>query len=93
MRCLELLSSTESGNKRAIVTFSIPKTTIGTREYMPVVTSEDDATCASLLALLDLVDLIQALALVCSLELLSKVVVSDTAGIHNGVRRQNVLTR
>ncbi len=58
---------------------------------MPVVTSENDATCASLLALLDLVDLSQALALVCSLELLSEVIVADTAGVHNGVRGQNIL--
>ena len=57
----------------------------------PVVASDDDRARARLLALLPEVRLVEALALVGSLELLSELVVTDTASVDDRVRRENVL--
>lgn len=54
---------------------------------------DHDTARAGLLALLDLVDLVEALALVRSLELLSELVITDAAGVDDGVRRKNVLRK
>lgn len=53
--------------------------------------SDNNTAGTGLLALLDEVDLVEALAFVSSLELLSKLVVADTSGVHNGLGRQNIL--
>lgn len=54
-------------------------------------TSDNDTAGTGLLALLDEVDLVEALALVSSLELFSKHVVADASGVHNGLGRENIL--
>ena len=53
--------------------------------------SDNDTARAGLLALLDLVDVGEALAAVGSAELLSEVIVADAAGVDDEVGRQNVL--
>ena len=63
----------------------------GKGECSPVVAGDNDTAGTGLLALLDEVDLVEALALVGSLELLSELVVADTAGVDDRVRRENVL--
>ena len=56
-----------------------------------MVPCDNDTTSSSLFALLDEVDLIETLPLVGSLELFSKVVVTDSASVDNRVRRKKVL--
>ena len=58
---------------------------------VPVVSGDDYTAGTGLLALLDEVDLVEALTLVGSLELLSEVIVTDAAGVDDRVRGQNVL--
>lgn len=47
-----------------------------------MVAGDDDGACTRLLALLDEVNLVKALALVGSLELLGKLIVSHTPGVY-----------
>ena len=58
---------------------------------VPVMASDNDGAGTGLLALGDLVDLVQTFALVGDLELLSKVVVTDRSGVDDRSRGQNVL--
>lgn len=53
--------------------------------------SDNNTAGTGLLALLDEVDLVEALALVGSLKLFSKLVVADTSGVHDGLGGQNIL--
>ena len=57
----------------------------------PVVASDDDRARARLLALLHEVRLVEALALVGSLELLREIVIANAARVHHGLRGQAVL--
>jgi hypothetical protein len=56
------------------------------------VAGDNDTAGTSSLALLDEVDLVEALPLIGSLELLSKLVVTNTAGIHDRVRGKHILS-
>ena len=56
-----------------------------------VVARDDDRARAGLLALLDEVDLVKALALVRLLELLREIVVADAAGVDDRVWGEDVL--
>ena len=57
------------------------------QRLIPVVTSDNNSAGAGLLALLDKVSFLEALALVCGLELLSKLIVANTAGIYDRALR------
>ena len=61
------------------------------RHERAVVAGDDDRARARLLALLDEVALVEALARVRRLELLREVVVADAADVHDRVRREHVL--
>lgn len=50
-------------------------------QYSPVVASDDNTTSTSLLTLLHLVHLMQALALVRGLELLGELIIANTASV------------
>ena len=54
-------------------------------------TGDDGTARTSLLALLDLVDLVKALAFVGGLELLRELVITNAAGVDNRAGGQNVL--
>lgn len=60
---------------------------------IPVVAGDNDTTSTRFLTLLHEIDLIETFTLVCSLELFSKVIVSDTSGVHDRFWGQNVLQR
>ena len=59
--------------------------------HAPVVSSNNHTTGTGLLTLLDIVDLIKAFPPIRSLELLSEVVIPDTASEHDGFWRQDIL--
>ncbi len=59
--------------------------------YIPVVTGDDNGTCARLFTLIDEIGFGETLPLVCGLELLSEFVVADATGVDDGVWRQHVL--
>ena len=58
----------------------------------PVVASDDDRARARLLALLHEVRLVEALALVGSLELVREIIVADATGVYDRVGRKDVLS-
>lgn len=60
---------------------------------IPIVSCEDDSASACLLAFRDLIYLIQTLTFVRFLELLSKVVFTDSPNIHHWFRGKNVLNQ
>ena len=61
------------------------------KHILPIVARDDYGACASLLALLHEVSLLEALALVGGLQLLREFIVADTAGVYNRALRKNVL--
>ena len=66
---------------------------VGCLGCVPVMASDNDSAGTRLLALGDLVDLVQTFALVGDLELLREVVVTDRSGVDNRSRGQNVLSQ
>lgn len=56
-----------------------------------MVASDDYSASTGFFTSLDLVDLVQAFALVGDLELLSKIVITNTSSIDDGASGQNVL--
>jgi len=59
--------------------------------YLPVMPSDDNNTGPSLLALLDLVDFIEAFSLVGLFQLLSELIVADCASVNYGFWRKEIL--
>ncbi len=56
-----------------------------------MVAGNHDSTSTSLLALLDLVQFLETLSLVGSLELLSKSIVTNASSVNDRPRRKNIL--
>jgi len=56
-----------------------------------VVPRDNNSTDTSFLPLFDIVDLIEAVSGVRRLELLSQIIITDTSGVHNGFRGEDVL--
>lgn len=60
-------------------------------DHLPMMSSDDNTTGTCLLALLDLVDFIEALSLVGLFQLLCKLIVADCASVNYGFWREKIL--
>jgi len=65
------------------------KEVVGT--YLPMVAGNNDGACTSLFALLNEIRLVETFTLVGRLQLLSKIIITDSAGINDGALREDVL--
>ena len=92
MRLVEFLCGAKRSDKGAVTHMRTDVILQSTRN-IPIVAGDNHTAGTGLFAFFNVVNLIQSLALVGSFELLSKVVVSDTAGVYDRVWWENVLHR
>lgn len=90
VRLLKLLRGTQSSDEGANEWVQ-KDTEKGMRQCAPVVSSNHHTAGTGLLTLIDLVNLVETLALVGSLELLSELIIADAASVDDRVGRKNVL--
>jgi len=60
---------------------------------VPVMPGDDNSTDTSFLSPFDIVDLVEAVSSVGSLELLGQIIVTNTSGIHHGFWGEDVLNQ
>jgi len=59
--------------------------------YLPMVAGNNDGACTSLFALLDEIHLVETFPPVGRLQLLSKFIITDSAGVNDGALGEDVL--